>query len=110
MPDRYLAYRPNERTVSGRVLRRRGMDRQRGGNGTAIAHPIISEHRPASGRRVDAPDLGDRFLTAVEFAKIPGRRRCIGNSASNRHAYRNVAADTAPHASLDGAFRECDAG
>src|SRR5215471_6436613 len=108
--DRYLAHRTHERAVSGRVLRRRGVDRQCPGDGAAIADTVVSEHRPSPGRGADAPDLGDGFLAAVESAKLPGGERHIGNSAGNRRARGNVAADAAPHAGLYGAFRESDAG
>jgi hypothetical protein len=54
--------------------------------------------------------LATDFLLLSKLRKIPGGKRCIGNSASNRHACSNGAADAAPHTSLDGAFRECDTG
>src|SRR5271157_1513326 len=71
-PARHLPHRADERPVSGRVLRRRRMDRQCAGDGAAAADPIVPEHRVPAGRRVDPSDPPDGFSAALQLAEVSG--------------------------------------
>ncbi len=74
---RHLANCADERPVSGRILRRGRMDRQRPGDGTAFADPVVPEYRPPSGSRVVAPDFRDGFLAAVKPAENSRSRKML---------------------------------